>query len=174
MQTVVVQGTWHPLIRDAFLSRRRKLWAGLLGALLVSSACAQPPQPHIQPMPPRPNDACKSQSEPGASPYPAELVTPLKREPPKYPWNAASRGIQGWVCLELTIKKDGSVKHPDVLASAPKGYGLEHASIEAVRRWRYQPPVEEGEPAERTGVVVMLTFKLAEQRELSTPRPIDP
>jgi TonB family protein len=69
--------------------------------------------------------------------------------PPVYPEPARAAGVQGLVILEATIDTDGSVTGIKVLRSIPD---LDQAAINAVRQWRYQPTLLNGQP-----VAVMTT-----------------
>lgn len=87
-------------------------------------------------------------------------VVPLVRVAPQYPLQAAEQRIEGWVVLQLTISAAGTVADALVLDAEPKGV-FERAALQAVRKWKYKPRVEDGVPVEREGVKVKLEFKLA-------------
>jgi protein TonB len=86
-------------------------------------------------------------------------VIPVVRVPPQYPLRASERGIEGWVELEFTISKLGTVKDPTVLNSSPSSI-FDRAALKAIRRWKYNPKIEDGEAVERPGVKVRLKFEL--------------
>jgi protein TonB len=86
-------------------------------------------------------------------------VIPVVRVPPQYPLRASERGIEGWVELEFTISKLGAVKDPTVLSSSPSSI-FDRAALKAIRRWKYNPKIEDGEAVERPGVKVRLKFEL--------------
>jgi len=87
-------------------------------------------------------------------------VLPLVRVAPIYPSRAASRGIEGWVDVRFNISKTGTVMEPvTVIAGQPSGT-FDRAAIKAVRKWKYKPKIVNGEPQERYGVEVRLTFQL--------------
>lgn len=80
----------------------------------------------------------------------------LKRVQPVYPSQAMQMRIQGAVELEASISQDGSITKIKVLNGHPV---LAHAAVDAVRQWRYQPYVLNGEPvAIQTQITV--NFKL--------------
>jgi protein TonB len=85
-------------------------------------------------------------------------VVPVVRVNPTYPQRLAARGIEGWVELEFSIGKAGEVVSPRVSASSDSGF--ERAALRAVRRWRYNPKLEDGKPVIRDGIRVRLTFAL--------------
>jgi protein TonB len=86
-------------------------------------------------------------------------VVPLVRVNPQYPARAMQRGIEGFVHLAFTISEAGTTKDIEVVESEPENY-FEDAAVAAVRRYKYKPKVENGRPIERTGVEVVLSFKL--------------
>jgi len=86
-------------------------------------------------------------------------VVPLVRVDPEYPPRAKQRGIEGYVDLMFTIGPAGTVESAQVLASTPP-LVFDEAALRAVRRWRYQPQIENGKPVARSGVKVRLRFEL--------------
>lgn len=83
---------------------------------------------------------------------------PLVRVDPAYPEKAAMAGLEGWVEVEFTVSTAGTVKDPVVIASSSKVFHNE--VVRAVRKWKYQPKIENGRPVERPGVRVLLRFNL--------------
>ena len=86
-------------------------------------------------------------------------VVPIVRVNPQYPLRASERGIEGWVAVEFTISKLGTVKDPHVIGSHPSSI-FDRSALKAIRKWKYNPKIEDGEPVERPGVKVKLTFDL--------------
>jgi protein TonB len=86
-------------------------------------------------------------------------VVPLVRVEPQYPMQAAQRGIEGWVELAFTISTAGTVKDARVTKAHPRRI-FDKAALTAVRKWKYNPKVENGSPVERNGVQVRLAFRL--------------
>jgi protein TonB len=86
-------------------------------------------------------------------------AVPLVRIEPDYPMQARQRGIEGWVVVEFTISTAGTVKDPVVVASEP-GTVFDRVAIQAVRKWKYNPKIEDGKPVERSGVKVRLDFEM--------------
>ncbi len=85
-------------------------------------------------------------------------IVPLVRVDPEYPPRAKQRGIRGWVELEFTITKVGTVKDERVLRSEP-AYVFDRAALQAVRRWRYNPQIEEGIAVEHPGQQIRFVFE---------------
>ena len=86
-------------------------------------------------------------------------VVPLVRVQPAYPIRAAQRGIEGWVELEFTISRSGTVKDAQIIGYYPSSV-FNSAALQAIRRWKYNPKTENGKPVERPGVTVRLVFQL--------------
>ena len=72
---------------------------------------------------------------------PLRLVTHV---PPVYPTVALSAWVSGEVVLEATIGTDGRLGDLRVLRSIPL---LDQAAIDAVRQWRFVPPMVSGSSA---------------------------
>jgi len=89
-------------------------------------------------------------------------VVPIVRVNPQYPLRASERGIEGWVEVEFTISKTGTVKNPRVLNSYPSSI-FDREALKAIRKWKYNPKIEDGQPVERPGVKVRLKFDLSGQ-----------
>ncbi len=84
---------------------------------------------------------------------------PVVRVNPQYPPRAAERGTAGWVELRFVISTSGTVQDAEVTNSHP-GNVFDRAALRAVRRWKYNPKIEDGNPVERHGVTLRLEFKL--------------
>ncbi len=86
-------------------------------------------------------------------------ILPLVRVPPQYPRRAEAAGIEGYVDIEFTISKTGSVINPVVIDAKPSGI-FNRAALRAIQKWKYKPKIEDGQPVERYGVQVRITFEL--------------
>jgi protein TonB len=80
----------------------------------------------------------------------------IHRVEPNYPPIAVSAKVSGMVILEATVNAAGEVTDVQVLRSIPM---LDQAAVKAVKQWRYQPLVLNGQ-AEAFILVVTLTFSL--------------
>lgn len=69
----------------------------------------------------------------------------INRVQPTYPPLARQARIQGTVRLHAIIAKDGTVQQLEVLSGHPL---LVQSALDAVRQWRYQPTLLNGEPVE--------------------------
>ena len=85
-------------------------------------------------------------------------AVPVVRVNPTYPPRMAARGIEGWVELEFSIGKAGNVVSPRVTASSNPGF--DRAALRAVRGWKYNPKIENGDAVVRDGIRVRLSFAL--------------
>ncbi|WOX04466.1 energy transducer TonB [Microbulbifer pacificus] len=91
---------------------------------------------------------------------------PIYKPAPQYPRRALARGIEGYVVVEFTITKNGSVRDPFVVGGYDSA-GLptdvfNSAALNAVERFKYRPPMSEGQPVEQHGVRNRISFKLAQ------------
>jgi protein TonB len=87
-----------------------------------------------------------------------QIVAPklMRSVQPVYPEIAKLSRVQGLVILEALVGTNGAVKTVKVLRGNPL---LEEAAMEAVRQWRYQPLLLNGEPTEFIlSVTVMFTL----------------
>ena len=90
-------------------------------------------------------------------------VVPLVRVDPEYPPRARQQGIEGWVEVEFTISPVGTVQDAVVTASKPS-YVFDRAALRAIRKWRYNPKIENGTPMARPGIQVRLRFEIPRGR----------
>ncbi len=72
----------------------------------------------------------------------------LRSVPTEYPPSALDNMISGWVDLEFTLAKDGSVKDVKVTAAEPRRL-FDSAAVSALRRYRYAPVLKDGQPVEQ-------------------------
>jgi TonB family protein len=81
----------------------------------------------------------------------------VRKVQPKYPAEARENRIEGTVRLQVIVCKDGSVTVQNVLEGDPL---LSPAAIQAVRQWRYEPTLLDGEPIDmQTTIEVAFTLK---------------
>jgi len=83
---------------------------------------------------------------------------PLVRVDPEYPPQARQRRLEGWVQVQFTISTAGSVKDAVVVKSSHSLF--ERNAVQAVNKWKYQPQLRGGKPAESPGQQVVLRFKM--------------
>ena len=85
----------------------------------------------------------------------ARLIYQLK---PEYPTLARMARIEGDVEFEAVISKAGTIEELKVLKGHPL---LVQAALDAVRQWRYQPTLLNGEPVE-VMTEITVNFRLSE------------
>ena len=85
---------------------------------------------------------------------------PIVKVAPIYPQRALSRGIEGFVVLEFTVTKQGTVKDVKVIDSEPKTSIFHRAAIKAALKFKYKPRIINGQAVEVPGVRNIITFKL--------------
>jgi TonB family protein len=77
-------------------------------------------------------------------PYSEDYVI-LHMVQPEYPPAELLAGIEGEVTVEILVSEDGDVENAWVLASnGPRTFEI--AALQAVRQFRFKPPIENGEP----------------------------
>ena len=74
----------------------------------------------------------------------ASALTRTRYVAPQFPDIARARGIDGWVDLQFVVGRDGAVSDVAVVGAQPVGI-FEGAALDAVRHWRYQPVVHDGQ-----------------------------
>ena len=80
----------------------------------------------------------------------------VKKPQPTYPVEALHMHIEGAVQLSASITKNGDIAAVKILSGDPQ---LARAAVDAVKRWKYQPYLLNGEPVEiQTQITV--NFKL--------------
>jgi len=100
-----------------------------------------------------PTDSSAGASQPGKNLHVGQLVNLLE---PVYPPDAEKNHIEGTVKLHATIGADGSIKDLQPLSGPPP---LFPAALTAVRQWRYNPTLLNGQPIE-TQEDISLVFRL--------------
>jgi len=114
----------------------------LLGTPVAVDAAAGLPVSHSKPAAPRSGGV-----------QPARLLFSV---PPAYPPLARSEGIAGDVVLDALIGANGQVTAMKILSGNPL---LQQAAKDALRHWRYQPAMLDGQPAS-THLTVTIQFRL--------------
>lgn len=120
---------------------------GVIGGVIggVSSNIAPPPPPKATP----------KRVTVGGNVQAARLVNKVQ---PLYPPLARQTRISGTVKLHAIIGKDGSVQQLAVVSGHPL---LVQSALDAVRQWRYQPTLLNGDPVE-VDTEIDVIFSLAQ------------
>lgn len=106
----------------------------------------------------RPNLAMAGDPHLGGSVSDSDIV-PLVRPLHRYPSRAQARGIQGWVHLRFDVTAEGTTDNIVVVDSDPPDT-FDRAAIDAVKKYKYKPRVENGVPVRRPDVEVVLSFEM--------------
>lgn len=64
---------------------------------------------------------------------------------PEYPRGALLDGKEGYVTLEFTVTREGEVANVVIMEAEPRGV-FEQAVRNALKRWRFEPGTDNGEP----------------------------
>jgi len=84
----------------------------------------------------------------------------LYRVDPRYPSKALKRRVEGYVIMRFTIDATGRPKDIEVIEAEPERM-FEREAIRALKKWKYQPKVEDGVSIEQFGQTAKVEFKLA-------------
>jgi len=89
---------------------------------------------------------------------------PLIRVPPKYPVKDARAGRDGWVVVSYIVEPDGSTSN--VLVEDSSGSkSFEKETRRAVKKWSFNPAIENGEAIQQCKNTVQLDFKMHREKE---------
>ena len=109
-----------------------------------------------EPPPPPPEPAATTAPVAPVASRGNAIPVPISQPAPRYPQEALRRDAGGTVRVRVTVATDGSVDRLEVAESSGNRY-LDRAAMEAVRRWRFQPAVRDGQPVV-ADVVVPIVF----------------
>ncbi len=84
---------------------------------------------------------------------------PIVKVAPIYPRRALSRGIEGFVIVEFTVTRNGSVRDPFVVEAEPENI-FDKAALDAALKFKYKPRVIDGQATEVAGVQNKITFTM--------------
>ena len=122
---------------------------------IVQTLAPPPPPIAVTSVPPPPRPVAV------AAPPPAGPVTVgnlderlLEGKPPRYPMESRRKHEQGTVVVRLLIGTDGRVAEISIAQSS--GFArLDQAALQAIRGWRWQPVIRDGQPVEVRGLYTM-------------------
>ena len=116
---------------------------GVLGGIIGGTGNAPPPPPKAAPQ----------RIRIGGQVQAGHLI---RRVEPSYPPIAKQAHISGTVILHAIIAKDGTVQELQLISGPPL---LVRNAMDAIRQWRYQPYLLNGEPVEvETTISVIFTL----------------
>lgn len=131
--------------------------------LLVPATVAPEPEPvAVAPAQPPPPAAPETPAwVPGEGVIPAGQLEVLRRGAADYPSTARVAQITGWVEMEFTVSRNGSVRDIEVTAAEPRRT-FDQAAMAAMRDYRFAPVLNEGQPVEQRARLRM-RFTLADE-----------
>ena len=106
----------------------------------------------------RPNVAMAGDPHLGGSVTDSDIV-PLVRPLHRYPSRAQARGVEGWVHLRFDVTPEGATDNIVVVDSEPPNT-FDRAAVDAVKKYKYKPRVENGVPVRRPDVELVLSFEI--------------
>ena len=83
---------------------------------------------------------------------------PIVKVAPVYPARALQRGLEGYVIVEFTVTRQGTVRDVGVVESTSTLF--ERAAMEAASKFKYKPRVIDGEAVEVPGVRNKISFAI--------------
>ena len=90
----------------------------------------------------------------------ASKAVPIMIVEPKWPRKALRKGMQGRVRVGFELDTNGIPRDTTLLESLPEGV-FDGAALNAVRKWRFEPPVDEdGNPLDRRYVTYLMDFRI--------------
>ena len=85
---------------------------------------------------------------------------PIVKVAPVYPSRALARGLEGYVIVEFTVTRTGTVR--DVYAVESTNSLFDRAAIDAAMKFKYKPRIIDGEAVEVPGVLNKISFAITE------------
>jgi TonB family protein len=134
------------LTADSALAARPATTSAPVVAAAAAPATAPAP-PASVPVAAAPTETA-TPGDPSPEVVSAARLTRLRSVDAEYPTRALVQGLSGWVELEFTVQRNGSVGDVHVRAAEPRGV-FDRSAQEALRRWRFAPVVREGKAVEQ-------------------------
>jgi protein TonB len=78
---------------------------------------------------------------------------------PVYPEEARAAGVQGDVVVRYGVSATGTVVNARIESAQPPGV-FDQAALAAVRSWRYNPQIRDGEPQAVENILSTVRFRL--------------
>lgn len=100
---------------------------------------------------------------------PLSDLVPLYVVQPVYPFAAAMKGIEGFVLVNFSVRENGSVSNPVVIASEP-GDIFDDAALGAVGKFKFQPRTVGGDALGVSDLQIKFLFRV-EPGRTGSPQP---
>jgi len=71
----------------------------------------------------------------------------LRAVQPRYPFEAAQKGIEGRVTLRFVVDSTGQAQEPEVVKSEPEGV-FDEAALAVVKKYKFRPAMKGGKPVD--------------------------
>lgn len=94
---------------------------------------------------------------------------PVEKIAPKYPKRELSLGNEAWVEIAFCIDESGSTQNVSVLNSVG-AQQFDKAAIEAVKRFKYEPALINGEPSWQSRNSIYITFAIKRRQIVGVSR----
>lgn len=88
-----------------------------------------------------------------------QQAMPIYRVEPRYPPKAIRRKVEGYVMVRFTIDPTGKPIDIQIQESQPK-YIFDREAIYAIKKWKYQPKIVDGQAVSQVGHTATLEFNL--------------
>ena len=134
-----------PLRRRLTALEAQMAQAAAASAAAVAASAPAPSAPSVSDAAPAP---VRVESTVTQTVVPESQLRRLRAVQAAYPKAALSQLLAGWVEMEFTVAKDGSVTDVTVTASEPADV-FDASAVAAMRRWRYAPVIRDGAPVEQ-------------------------
>ncbi|MGY0559561.1 energy transducer TonB [Luteimonas sp. A277] len=117
------------------------------GVFILPPAPAEPPRGIAGEPPPLPAPQLEQQDvvPPVAGDARVSGPRPIHSPAPTYPRSALRRGHSGEVLVRALVGVDGRPRQVEVIGSSSHR-ALDQAALRAVRNWRFQPAMQDGQP----------------------------
>lgn len=86
-------------------------------------------------------------------------IVPIVKVNPQYPREAAMKGLEGYVQLNVDIQKDGSVSNVRIVNSSPRRV-FDRAAVSAASKYKYRPQIRDGKPVLVQNFGIQIDFKI--------------
>jgi len=88
---------------------------------------------------------------------------PIRQPQPAYPWVLRSDEVSGQAEIEFVIDRNGRPLFPHIVSATNGDFGW--AAATGIQRWRYQPPVKNGEKVDAL-IKVTVTFDISKAADM--------
>jgi len=92
---------------------------------------------------------------------PPTSPTLIRSAPPAFPLSALKAHQEGWVLVSFTLNEKGKVKHPTLVDHGGDKAFIKPA-LKAMKKFRYEPIVKDGQAVSVSGMKYCFTFAISE------------